>query len=515
MTKMSTITKTRSTPSTSRSSDRPICRPLSGPRPLAGAPTRGPKVCAWIERHCIYGEGDNAGQQVKLDPFQRHFIYHLYRLKPNGERQYRRAMFEVPKGNGKTPIASWIGLYELCNSVSPVIPVAAASYKQADLLFGDLRTCASESPTLSEFLKAFENDVQRVEGPGHAYKVAAVAGTNDGQRPSVFLADEIHEWEGKKARVHTVIANGCSKRAGSLVMNTTTAGADIETLAGRMHTHGVRVNAGEIEDDEFLFIWYGAAETYDLEDPEQLEAAVWAANPAAGSFLRVTDVIARYYQIPRFEFERYHLCRWTTVGESWLPPGAWDAAEGDEDPIPDGADCVLAFDGSYNGDCTALSVASIGEKPRVELVALWERPENERQDWQVDILEVEEKIRETCRKYHVLELAADPYRWARSLQILADEGLPVVEFPQNASRMTPATTRFYEAVVNKQVTHSGDPRLSRHIANCALKTDSRGSRLSKDHRNSTRKIDAAITAVMALDRASAPRGEPEFWFVMD
>lgn len=421
-------------------------------------------------------------------------------------------MFEVPKGNGKTPLASWIGLYELCNSSSPVIPVAAASYQQADLLFGDLRTSASESLTLSEFLKPFENEVQRADGPGRAYKVAAVAGTNDGQRPSVFLADEIHEWEGNKARVHLVLSNGTSKRAGSLVLNTTTAGADVDSLAGRMHAHGCQVNSGEVEDPEFLFVWYGAADTYDLSDPEQLEAAVWAANPAAGSFLRVADVIARYYQIPRFEFERYHLCRWTSVGELWLPPGSWEAAEDRSITIPDGANGVLAFDGSYNGDCTALTLVSKAEKPHVELVELWERTARDRQDWQVDILDVEEKIRETCWRYRILEIAADPYRWARSLQLLADEGLPVVEFPQNAARMTPATTRFYEAVVNKQLTQDGDPRLARHIANCTLKVDSRGARLAKDHKNSTRKIDAAVTAVMAFDRAGSVEPTVEPWF---
>jgi hypothetical protein len=31
--------------------------------------------------------------------------------------------------------------------------------------------------------------------------------------------------------------------------------------------------------------------------------------------------------------------------------------------------------------------------------------------------------------------------------------------------MTPATTGLYEAVVNGAVTHSGDPRLARHIGN--------------------------------------------------
>ena len=39
---------------------------------------------------------------------------------------------------------------------------------------------------------------------------------------------------------------------------------------------------------------------------------------------------------------------------------------------------------------------------------------------------------------------------------LDGEGLPVLEYPQSPGRMTPATARFYEAVINQQLTHSGD-----------------------------------------------------------
>jgi phage terminase large subunit-like protein len=69
--------------------------------------------------------------------------------------------------------------------------------------------------------------------------------------------------------------------------------------------------------------------------------------------------------------------------------------------------------------------------------------------------------------------------------------------------MTPATTRFAEAVMNHGLTHSGDPRLARHVGNAILKTDSRGQRIAKEHKHSGRKIDLAVAAVMALDRASA------------
>lgn len=452
----------------------------------------------------MYGEGDRFGEPVRLDAFQVHFLLHLYELNDDGSRRYRRALFECPKGNGKTPLAAWIGAYELTHSASPVIPVAAASFDQADLLFGDLRTCVAESTVLLTYLEPLESEVQVREGPGRAYKVAAVAGTNDGQRPSCFLADEIHEWLGNKARVHLILANGCAKRKGSLQLNTTTPGADMETLAGKLHDYGLRVNAGEIADREFLFVWYGCpADRYDLDDPAQLRRAVREANPAADSFLNVEDVCARFYQVPRYEFLRYNLGCWTTVGDAWLPDGTWAACEDAEsDALNDGAAVVLGFDGSFNNDSTALVVVSASDMPHVGVVQAWERPQDGRHDWQVPILDVEEAIRAACRKWQVNEIACDPFRWARTYQILESEQLPIVEFPQSPSRMVPATQRFYEAVVNVAMTHSGDPRLARHIDNCVLKVDARGARLAKESRSSVRKIDLAVAAVMAFERAS-------------
>src|SRR3954463_11682899 len=122
--------------------------PLSAP-PLTSARSDGPKVIRWIERHCRYGEGDRFGQPVKLELFQKLFLIGLFELKADGSRRYRRALLEVPKGNGKTPIAAWVAAYLLATQRSAIIPVAAASYDQAELLFGDLRTSIDESPSLS------------------------------------------------------------------------------------------------------------------------------------------------------------------------------------------------------------------------------------------------------------------------------------------------------------------------------------------------------------------------------
>jgi phage terminase large subunit-like protein len=47
--------------------------------------------------------------------------------------------------------------------------------------------------------------------------------------------------------------------------------------------------------------------------------------------------------------------------------------------------------------------------------------------------------------------------------------------------------------------HSGDPRLGRHVGNTTLRPN---GHISKEHKDSGRKIDAAVAAVMAYDRAA-------------
>ena len=68
--------------------------------------------------------------------------------------------------------------------------------------------------------------------------------------------------------------------------------------------------------------------------------------------------------------------------------------------------------------------------------------------------------------------------------------------------MAPATDRLYQAVVTKTVTHEGDSRLSAHMAHCVAKPTAMGDLVSKDKLGSPRKIDAAVAAIIAYDRAA-------------
>ena len=100
--------------------------------------------------------------------------------------------------------------------------------------------------------------------------------------------------------------------------------------------------------------------------------------------------------------------------------------------IEDGADVVLGFDGSLNRDSTALVVVSLDEEPHVDVLDCWERPLGPSgADWRVPVPEVLDTIREACRRWNVCEIAADTSRWVAQLEDLAEEGLPVVDFPQS------------------------------------------------------------------------------------
>lgn len=215
--------------------------------------------------------------------------------------------------------------------------------------------------------------------------------------------------------------------------------------------------------------------------------------------------------------KRFYLNQVTAFGGTWLPEGTWDTCYNGSVLIPSHARVVLALDGSFNGDSTALLAAEIpefGEPITLEVVECWEAPP-ENPLWRVPRADVRQAIRDACRHYQVVEIVADPHLWSDALEELDAEGLPVLEYPQSPQRMTPATSRLYQAIVNKTVRHNNDSRLNRHISNAVLKVDARGSRLSKESKGSNRKIDLAVVAVMAHDRAltlsTTVEEHPDVW----
>jgi phage terminase large subunit-like protein len=448
----------------------------------------------------------SAGDPLALRPWQRQTLTHLLARRPDGRYRHRVSLVGVARKNGKSALGAGLALYGLVlGPDGGEVYSCAADRDQARIVFGAARRMVELEPELADICKTYRDAIE-VPATGSIYRVlSAEAYTKEGLNPTLVLFDEVHAQPNRE--LWDVMALAMGARREPMLVGITTAGARFDSsgrdsLCYGLYEYGKRVAAAEVADPSFFMAWWEP----QVPDADHRLPDTWReANPGFDDLVSAEDFESAVLRTPEPEFRTKRTNQWVTSSETWLPHGAWDALA-DGRGIPDGESVVLGFDGSFNGDCTALVAVTVSEKPHVQVVEAWERPSDASEDWQVPILDVEDIIRRACRRWQVVEIACDPFRWARTYQVLEGEGLPIVEFPQSPARMTPATTRFYEAVMNRSLTHSGDARLARHIDNAVLKADSRGTRIYKEHKYSTRRIDLAVAAVMALDRAAANVG---------
>ena len=464
----------------------------------------GDVVCDFIGSRCKHpkdGIAASSGEYIDLRPFQRNLAGCVYARREDGKYTHRLVLIGLPRKNGKSELGSSFGIFGLMGSGEGAeVYSCAADKEQARIVFGVAKRMVEMDPGLSEVIKPYRDALEVVQ-TGSVYKViSSEAFTKEGLNPSVVLYDELHAAPTDELFNVMTLAQGARKNP--LFIAITTAGVKSDqtgqdSICYRLYQHGQKVASGEEKDPTFFMAWWGAPAGADHTDPE-----VWKmANPGYGDFLDPEDFEAAVKRVHENEFRTKRLNQWVDTVTAWLPAGAWDACRTDRDFVPGEFGVVLGFDGSASQDATALVAVTIDSDPMVKVLGLWERPPDD-DNWRVPRGSVKDAIRQACHTYRVAEIAWDEWIWNDAAEEFTDEGLPVVIFPQNMTRMAPATQRFYEAVTTGRVSHDGDPRLARHIRNCQVKTDSRGSRLVKDSKNSPRKIDAAIAMVMAFDRAA-------------
>jgi phage terminase large subunit-like protein len=110
----------------------------------------------------------------------------------------------------------------------------------------------------------------------------------------------------------------------------------------------------------------------------------------------------------------------------------------------------------------------------------------------------------TALHQQLREVAFDPWQFRESAEILQERGVPMVEFPQNASRMAPASEMLYELIVGRRLVHDGDPVMKEQMLAAVIAPTERGGwRISK--RKSQERIDAAVSLAMCAERAVTMR----------
>lgn len=408
---------------------------------------------------------------------------------------YQSVLWCLPRGNGKSTLTAALCLYHLMLSgVDGARAVVVAQDERGSRRV--LETAAKmvdRDERLAERVKVYQDrivfpygDSQIIALPGDAHRI-------EGEDASLAIADEIG-FVTRDAYESLLLSTG--KRENSkLLMIGTPSPPSWRDRSPMMSL--VLKGRADPDDSNFKLIEYQG----NIDHPIDCEHCMELANPG------IDDLVRREYlkaQLPpttrELEYRRARLGEWVEQDDSsFLPRGAWEACNTGL-PIQRNEEVVLILDGSFNSDTTAVLAATVSKTPHFDVVGVWKNPGDP--DWQVPILEVEEAIRKAGRYYQVREITADPFRWSRTLQVLESEGYNVSVFNQTPARLTPATTDCYTAIVNKEITHSGNKDHAQHIANALVYEDERGTRLAKEKRNSQRHIDLAVCTIMGHSRAT-------------
>lgn len=514
------------------------------PEPLTLWPSYGAIAVRWIEENCICGEGDFYGELVKLRPDQKLFVYRWYEYCPNCDYwHYVDGIRTAATGDGKTTFIAALAALEMAGPPeisphSPNVVISAASYDQAGLLFRTTATMfggqdrKDHMAPLCGLFEVYAKKITRADGnPGLVERVAAVAGTNEGGLPTLFIGDEMHEWGdtgSRKARVFTVIGKSTKKRRvkyeipdehGQIrvvfrgpgrILRLSTAGFDIDhSMFGGMIKHARAAERTPELDPQLFFDHYEADADGDFEDPAVRRRAVIAASPAAGVLWDVEARVAEWGKpgVEKHEWLRYYANVWVDIAEtSWLSdhPGAWAACRsiwtiaGDEP-------AVLAVDMALKRDSVA--VAEIRSLPDGRLAVtsrIW-YPDNGRISHRDVFDYINTRATELGPAYR--GLVYDPRFFQLPAEDLEDEGFLVIQFDQSPERMAPACGETYDRILAGTIIHDGDQELSSQVKAAVKRQWERGFTLSKG--KSKRHIDAAVAMCMGVWSLLQLLREPE------
>jgi phage terminase large subunit-like protein len=488
-------------------------RPAKAPRTAhtARAPIRAPALPftlphfrAWASDLIL-----DTGESWHPEDFQEAFADELFSGVPE-------VWLVVPEGNGKTTLLAGLALYHCEFRPFAVVPMAAASREQAEIMYRQAEGFVLRSERLYESVHSAiqaakgkrKTDVPRFlclegyrrinhHGGGRIQVFAADDRTGDGVIPTLGIIDEPHRqhdlslyrtWSGKLA-----------KRNGQLATISTSGelGSDFEETRAR-----IRESAQVIRQGSFLRADAGRVVLHEwalpaVADPEDF-VAVKTANPFSGI---TVEMLAEKFHSPTMTMDhwlRFVCNRPVRNMNCWLGDKAdaiWDALAQPYAFVA-GDPTWVGVDVGIKRDSTA--VVAVQRDPEGLLHAqckLWIPTEAQ----PVDVTDVMGYLRDLDRNYAVEAISFDPRFFDVPAKMLADEGLFMVEVPQSAEGMTPIIGSLLEVIKRSELRHDGDPGLSEHVLNAVARINERGFTLAKA--KSRGRIDGVIALALAVDRA--------------
>lgn len=516
-------------------------------RGLLFSPAHAWHIIEYIERFFVHIKGPLAGKPILLDPWQKFWTAVLYgwRRQSDGSRRFSRGYEEVARKNGKS---TWKGpqgsyLFSMDGEIGAEVYAVATTRAQAMTVFkpafDNIKRWVRRSAGVARSFKVFSGlNQEKIELDTSVFApLPANAENLDGLNPSAILFDELHAQRSRD--VWDVMETALGARRQPLLSAITTAGFILDGICTEVRSYLISVLEGKRVDDAV----FGYVYTLDTDDDPFVEENWYKANPGLGKsktleYMRGMARKAAALPGARANFLTKDLNVWCNSADGWFDISVWDKGGKKFDPeVLKGRRCFGGLDLASTRDLVAYSLVF---PPEIEgedwyvLVWFWcpqEKINAEEHDdaapykaWQeagwitgtegnvTDYNPVRLRILQSLQEYDVQEIGFDRWNALQLANELMEQGVPLVEVPQNTGGMYPGSKLLEELVYGKLMQHGGNPVLRWCAANTALLFDSNGNfRPDKKKSNANGRIDGVVATVMALSRAAAGAATTSFW----
>lgn len=494
-------------------------------------PDAGKRVAEFFHRFLRHSKGKWAGKPFELLDWQRdEVISPLFGWRrEDGTRRFRRAYVEIPKKNGKSTLASGLGLYFLVGDGEggPEVFSAAVSRDQAMIVHGEAMQMVKASEPLQAYLRLNKHThtIHFEKMRGFYRAIAADAETAEGKNTHACILDELHAWSHGR-EFYESLRYGGAARAQPMIFQITTAGIfDPNSICWEEHKYAEGILEGHISDIT-VFPYIRAAGKDDDWGSEE----TWKkANPSYGVTIRADEMRESFEEArvkPGKEntFKRYRLNLWTQAADRWISSDHW-AACADPNCLAglEGEPCVGALDLSSTRDLTAFVL--LFPRPDGSFVVLphlfapeecvADRSQKDNVPYQLwadqgamtltpgnvtDYTFVEQAVVDASKRYDLREVAYD--KWGAAdlvLRLKDNHGIPVVAFGQTIANFAEPTKRFADLIASRKLLHPSNPVMDWCAGNVVVSADASGNIRPVKNR-SREKIDPIVAAIMALGR---------------
>lgn len=496
---------------------------------------RAVRVEEFLFTFCQHSKGsDIAGKPFVLADWQREqLVFPLFGwLNEQGYRRFRKASIWCPRKNGKSTLASGIGLYMLCGDGEGGADVFAAATDRAQsrIIHEEAQNMVKSSPSLASVLEITDSKhrIRHAKTKSKFVALSARGDSLDGLNPHCVLGDEIHEWQGFK--LYNVLNRSMGARKQPLFFMISTAGEslDREAPGPNQYKYAKAVEEGVFYDPTFFPL------IYTVKDPECsiLDEKEWKrANPALGQGITTEGFRAEAREASRStteeaSFRRYKLNIWTTAGTAWMDPPVWKACRRDYTAEElQGRVCYAAIDMSRTRDTSSLQLVFPMEDGAIRLLSYFWLPEdaadklNDRvtyRNWEQagaiflhpgknqDFVRIKEDMVEILGQFQTQELAFDPYGAGAMMakEVCGFIGCPDVGFKQWGKLYRPAVDEIEARSVDEMVHHNGNPVMTWQMENVKMRVWANGDKMAARpvNKDDIFKIDGPAAMLMAVAR---------------